>query len=124
MRWLALRGPLVAVVLVAVGLVGCGAEVGYDQRGGPAIAEAIRSAGSPLVATVAYHPGDMDAATIDVTLVPGAGSSDARSLVCSVIRPALASGDPPDSLGVDVRDAQGAEVLASDLDTAACRARS
>src|SRR5215468_6413962 len=100
MRWLALGEPLVAVVLVAVGLVGCGAEVGYDQRGGPAIAEAIRSAGSSLVATVAYHPGDfMDAATIDVTLVPGAGRSDARSLVCSVIRPALAAGDPPDSLG-------------------------
>jgi hypothetical protein len=120
MRWLAIAGSI-----VVFGLVACGAEVGYDQRGGPAIAEAIRSAGSPLVMTVVYHPGDfVDTATIDVILVRGAGSSEARTLVCSVIRPALAAGVPPDSLGVDVWDAQEAEVLASDFDTAACPAGS
>ena len=91
---------------VAVLLVGCGiGEAGYDQRDGPAIANRIRLASSPIVQEVSYRPGDfMDSATITIILKRGVEAGAAEAFICSVVVPALSSGEPPDSLSVDILD--------------------
>lgn len=119
-----MRAVLIAGVL-ALALLGCGIgdHGGYDQRGGPAIAERIRDASSPIVQDVAYNPGDyMDAATIDIILRPGVGADEARAFICDVAVPAVVNGDPPDSLGIDAWDATSTRIVASDLD--ACPSQS
>jgi hypothetical protein len=111
--------------VVALALLGCGIgdQGAYDQRGGPAIAEHIRRASSPIVQEVAYNPGDyMDAATIDIILRPGVGADEARAFICDVAVPAMASGEPPDSLGIAAWDATSTRIVASDLD--ACPSQS
>ena len=110
---------LVRLVSVAALVVaGCaGSHGGYDQRGGPEIANQIRLAASPIVEEVAYNPGDyVDAATIDIVLQPGATPSEARAFICSVALPLIATGDPPDSLGIAAWDAGSTRIVASDLD--------
>jgi hypothetical protein len=109
--WLSM--PLVA----ALAMSACVERVEYDQRGGPAIADAIEAAGSPIVETVNYHLGDLiDAATISITIRHGSTAAEITSLLCNVVAEAVQNGDPPDSLGVEVWDEDVTQILASDLD--------
>lgn len=104
-----------AITLVAfsVYLVGCFPF--YDQRDGPAIADAIREASPASVLDVSYQDGDyMDGATVDVTM---AGTvAEAEAFVCDVVDPIVRNADPPDGLGVWISD-PNEEVLAVDWDT-------
>lgn len=107
--------PVHAVTLVAVGgcLIGC--SLYYDQRGGPAIADAIRESSPPSVIDVSYRAGDyVDGATVNVTMEGTVAQVEA--FVCDVVEPIVRSGDPPEGLGVWVWDSNE-EVLAVDWDT-------
>ena len=42
----------------------------------------------------------MDPASVEIMLRPDANPEQIRSLVCDVVRPAIAAGDPPESFGV------------------------
>ena len=97
---------LLTAGLAAILLVGCSVEqADYDQRDGPAVADQIRLASSPVVQDVSYRPGDfMDAATISIILRPGVEDREAITFICAVVLPALSGADLPDSLGVDVLD--------------------
>ena len=93
-------------------LAGC--SLGYDQKGGPAIADAIREAGPPQVTEVHYQEGDfMDAATVQVTMEGTV--SEAEAFLCDVVNPIVRNSDPPEGLGVWVFDPND-EVLAVDWD--------
>jgi hypothetical protein len=76
---------------------------GYEQTGGPPIAQAIRDADWPTV--------DASGTTLATSLMPRPSTcscratptdSDARELICFVVKPAVAAGDPPEGLGVHV----------------------
>ena len=103
-----------AVASVTVlALVGC--SFGYDQQGGPAIADAIRESSPPNVTEVYYREGDfMDGATVRVTMEGTV--AEAETFVCDVVNPIVQNGDPPEGLGVWVFDANEG-VLAVDWDT-------
>ena len=103
----------ISLVSFSVGIAGCFPS--YDQRGGPAIADAIRESSPPSVLDVHYQNGDfMDAATVQVTMV--ASVVEAEAFVCDVVKPIVRDGDPPESLGVWVWDPDE-DVLAVDWDT-------
>jgi hypothetical protein len=113
-------GLKVAIAL-AVGLlvVGCGMP-GYDQRGGQVITDKIAAASSPLVLSVEYQRGDyMDPASTNVVVRPGVTKVQAVTLICDVIDPIIAAGDPPESFGVTVWDSTESAVLATDDDPCA-----
>jgi hypothetical protein len=89
-----------ATVIVLTVAVGCGRD-NYDQRGGPAIAEAVRALNSPIVEEVAYRPGTtLDAARIDIIVGSNANAEALTELMCSQVRPLLQRGDPPESMTV------------------------
>jgi hypothetical protein len=105
-------------IAIAVGflVLGCSAP-SYDQRGGQAITDKIQAASSPVVLSVAYKRGDyMDPADVIVLARPGATKVEATRLVCDVIDPIIAAGDPPASLSVMVWDATQSHILATDDD--------
>jgi hypothetical protein len=103
----------IAVVVLATLLTGC--YLRYDQRGGPAIADAIREASPPSVLEVDYVAGDyMDPSRVDVTM--DGSVAEAEAFLCDVVEPIVHTGDPPDSLGVTVYDSDG-EILAVDFRT-------
>ena len=105
-------GLVLATLLLSV--AGCRDGFAYDQRGGPAIADHIRSLESPLLDDVHYRAGDfMDAATIDLVLMPGVETSDARAFMCATALPWAEAADPPDGLSIVAWDRAG-KVLASD----------
>jgi hypothetical protein len=112
-----LVGVTLVLALLTSFVTGCTDGLGYDQQGGPAIADHIRGLSSPLVSTVDYRAGNiMDSATIDITLIPGVADADAKAFVCEVALPWAESSDPPDGLGIDVWDSAGKTIVASDLD--------
>ena len=103
--------------VLAIVVSGCATGGGYDQRGGPAIAEHIRDLGSPLVLTVQYARGDfVDSAMIDITLQPGVSDADAKEFLCTVAIPWAESSDPPAGLGIDLWNSSSTRLVASDLD--------
>ena len=117
MRLLVAIAVVIGATLVTA-VAGCvGGFKDYDQRGGPAIADRIRAANSPLVESVTYVPGDfMDAATIDIRLGSGVSPAEAKALICEVARPAVEAGDPPEGLGVSAWDQGLTRIVAHDLD--------
>jgi hypothetical protein len=110
-------GLTLALIPLTLFVTGCTDGLGYDQRGGLAIADHIRELSSPLVSTVDYRAGNfMDSATIDITLMLGVADEDAKAFVCEVALPWAESSDPPDGLGIDVWDSASKRIVASDLD--------
>ena len=108
--------PTFLATLLAVVVSGCAAG-GYDQRGGPAIANHIRVLESPLVLTVQYAQGDViDSAVIDITLRPGVADADGKAFLCSVALPWAESSDPPEGLGIDLWSSSPTRLVAADLD--------
>lgn len=99
---LARRCGVAAVALVsASAVVACCGVTNDDERSGPAIAEAIAGARSPLVERVTYNPGDfVDPPTIDVVMATGSSLRDAATVACAIVIPAMAAGSPPDGLTV------------------------
>jgi hypothetical protein len=102
-----------AIVIAAAGLVGgCDSLRGYDQRDGPAIAEAIQRQASPDVLRVVYLPGDfMDPASIQVHVAPGVDEDVAYVLYCNAIWPAVTTRTAPEAFGIDVLDPAGRLLL-------------
>lgn len=104
----------IAVAAFGMCLVGC-FPPGYDQKGGPAIADAIRESSPPSVLEVHYQDGDfMDAATVQITMEGTVAGAEA--FLCGVVEPIVRNGDPPESFGVWVWDPDE-EVLAVDWET-------
>jgi hypothetical protein len=92
---------------------------GYDQRGGQAIADSIRTS-SPLVQAVDYRPGTMEEPpVIQVGVRSGVTRTEAIGLVCNVIKPIIAAGKPPDKLEVEVYDLATFQSLAHDTEPCA-----
>lgn len=117
----ATRGPM--VIRIVLGLVlpfailGCSKLGTYDQRGGAAIAEAIRAAHSPVIQDVRYYPGDyLDPATIDIRQRPDVTRAEALTMMCTIAMPLVRAGDPPNGLGVSAFDSDLARSLATDAD--------
>jgi hypothetical protein len=103
-----------AVALASASVFGCTPELGYDQRGGPSIADHIRTLQSPLVSRVDYQPGDAGrSATISVVLKPDVDVTAAQGLVCGIALPFAEAADPPAGLSIiAVRD--DSQVVVSD----------
>lgn len=103
------------LLLLVAAIGGCANRQEYDQRGGRNIADAIEGAGSPIVETVNYHPGDLvDAATIEITVRDGSKPAEISTLMCNVVARAVQRGNPPDSLGILVWDHAVTRVLADE----------
>jgi hypothetical protein len=100
-----LRKLIATILLVAaIGtLVACEVPAQYDQRGGEAIAAAIRAADSGIVEEVQFVEGDaLDPASVNVVLRLGTPESEATTFVCEVVIPAIEGGTPPDDFSVSV----------------------
>ena len=106
------RPTLGLTIAAAVLLAACAPT--YDQKGGPEIAAAIEAADAAIIESVAYSTGDyMDAAEIMVFVRDDTTLDDIRAFACTVVRPILVTGNPPDSLTVTfIRPDQ--ETLASE----------
>jgi hypothetical protein len=103
-------GCALAISIVNVSLVSC--VLAYDQKGGAAIADEIRTASPATVQEVAYVEGDfMDGARVDIVMRADATVDEAEALMCDVVQPIFDAGDPPDSLVVLAFD-EGGSVLA------------
>jgi hypothetical protein len=109
-------GALVAVVLLPLSIyLLLSWSLAYDQKGGPAIADAIREASPRSVLDIYYTPGDyMDSATVNITM--DVTVAEAEAFVCEVVEPIVRNGDPPEGLGVWVWSPGGRD-LAVDWDT-------
>lgn len=104
-----------AIALATSVAVLTGCALAYEQRGGPAIADAIREASPANVVKVSYQAGDfMDGATVNVTM--DGTVAEAESFLCEVVTYIVRNGDPPESLGVWIWSRDD-DVLAVDWDT-------
>jgi hypothetical protein len=101
-------GAVASTVAGIAILAGCALPGQYDQRGGEAIADAIRAAASDLVIGVDYLEGDaLDPASVHVTVRPSTTEAEATGFVCDVVIPAIQSGDPPEDFSVGLWDRTG-----------------
>jgi hypothetical protein len=108
------RAVLLFLVALAPALLACGYS-DYDQRGGQAIADQIRSAAGPIVQEVSYSAGDsIDPASVDIFVRPGTPASEVSALMCGVVIPTIRAGDPPDDFGTTILDHLGTSVLATE----------
>lgn len=107
----------VACAILALTIVACSSFDRYDQKGGPTIASEIEAATGSGVKDVSYTLGDyLDPATVVILMNAGATSRDADEIICRVVAPIVASGDPPTGFSVSVFDEASTTMLASDAD--------
>lgn len=103
---------------LAIALTACSSFETYDQKGGPEIASKIKSANLANVKDATYKPGDyLDPASVTILMGPQTTSDEAHRLMCNLISPIVANGNPPSDFSIFIFDETGNTLIASDTDS-------